>query len=88
MFGKFLATGGAPCPPESLRKEIGYIAPSHFAALPNFWRTGLSPIISGTLIAPFVALVVTLVYYRLCGEAQVTAPPSSGEAHDEYRQTP
>jgi hypothetical protein len=57
-------------------------------ALPNFWRTGLSSIISGTLIAPFVALVVTLVYYRLSGEAQVTAPPGSGEAHGEYRQTP
>ena len=58
------------------------------AALPNFWRTGLSSIISGTLIAPFVALVVTLIYYRLCGEAQVTAPPGSGEAHGGYRQTP
>jgi hypothetical protein len=31
---------------------------------------------------------VTLVYYRLSGEAQVTAPPGSGEAHGEYRQTP
>ena len=59
-----------------------------FAALPNFWRTGLSSVISGTLIAPFVALVVTLVYYRLSGEAQVTAPPGSGEADGEYRQTP
>lgn len=59
-----------------------------FAALPSFWRTGLSSVISGTLIAPFVALVVTLVYYRLSGEAQVTAPPSTGEADGEYRQTP
>jgi hypothetical protein len=40
-----------------------------FAALPGFWRTGLSSIISGTLIAQFVALVMTLVYYRLCGQA-------------------
>jgi hypothetical protein len=36
-----------------------------FLALPLFWRSGLSTIISGTLIAPFLALVVTLIYYRL-----------------------
>jgi hypothetical protein len=38
-----------------------------FVALPFAWRTGLSTIITGTLIAPFLALVVTLVYYRLVG---------------------
>src|SRR6202034_2995381 len=38
-----------------------------FLALPLFWRSGLSTIISGTLIAPFLALVVTLIYYRLTG---------------------
>jgi hypothetical protein len=59
-----------------------------FAALPYVWRSGLSSIISGTLIAPFVAVVVTLVYYRLSGDAQVTAPPGGGEAYGEYRQTP
>jgi hypothetical protein len=36
-----------------------------FLALPLFWRSGLSTIISGTLIAPFLAVVVTLIYYRL-----------------------
>jgi hypothetical protein len=36
-----------------------------FLALPLVWRSGLSTIISGTLIAPFLALVVTLIYYRL-----------------------
>ena len=59
-----------------------------FVVLPNFWRTGLSSIISGTLIAPFVALVVTLVYYRLSDNEQMTAPPGGGEAHGEYRQAP
>lgn len=39
-----------------------------FAALPQLWRNGLSTVISGTLIAPFIALVVTLVYYRLSGD--------------------
>jgi hypothetical protein len=38
-----------------------------FAALPVLWRSGLSTVISGTLIAPFLALVVTLIYYRLSG---------------------
>ena len=36
-----------------------------FAALPLVLRNGLSAVISGTLIAPYLALVVTLVYYRL-----------------------
>jgi hypothetical protein len=36
-----------------------------FLALPVLLRTGLSSIISGTLVAPFLALVVTLIYYRL-----------------------
>ena len=38
-----------------------------FSALPLLVRSGLSTIISGTLVAPFLALVVTLVYYRLSG---------------------
>src|SRR5260370_25249889 len=36
-----------------------------FLALPIVVRTGLSTVVSGTLIAPFIALVVTLIYYRL-----------------------
>ena len=38
-----------------------------FRALPHVLGSGLSAIISGTLISPFLALVVTLVYYRLSG---------------------
>jgi hypothetical protein len=38
-----------------------------FVALPVLLRSGLSTVISGTLIAPFIALVVTLIYYRLTG---------------------
>jgi hypothetical protein len=38
-----------------------------FLALPIVLRSGLSTIISGTLIAPFLALVVTLIYFRLTG---------------------
>jgi hypothetical protein len=38
-----------------------------FSALPGAFRDGLSTVISGTLIAPYLALVVTLIYYRLTG---------------------
>jgi len=38
-----------------------------FSALPLVWRNGLSTVVSGTLISPFIALVVTLIYYRLVG---------------------
>jgi hypothetical protein len=44
-------------------------------ALPLVWRNGLSTVISGTLIAPFTALVVTLIYYRLVGAAVTTGGP-------------
>jgi hypothetical protein len=40
-----------------------------FLALPLVWRSGLSTIISGTLVAPFIALAVTLIYYRLVSGA-------------------
>ncbi len=36
-----------------------------FVALPVLVRSGLSTVVSGTLVAPFLALVVTLIYYRL-----------------------
>ncbi len=54
-----------------------------FSALPHLWRSGLSTIISGTLIAPFLALAVTLIYYRLsgadiAGPGPVTEPPAGG----------
>jgi hypothetical protein len=38
-----------------------------FSALPLVWRNGLSTVVSGTLVSPFIALVVTLIYYRLVG---------------------
>jgi hypothetical protein len=48
----------------------------HSAAL----RSGISTVISGTLIAPYIALVVTLMYYRLAaahGGATVTDGPGT-----------
>jgi hypothetical protein len=52
-------------------------------ALPYAWRNFISDLVSGTLVAPFVALVVTLVYYRLTAvhgetaEAGVPAEPGT-----------
>jgi hypothetical protein len=49
--------------------------------LPAGWRNFLSSLISGTLVAPFIAAVVTLIYYRLTaahGEAaEPGAPPEA-----------
>jgi hypothetical protein len=57
-----------------------------FTALPNVLGRGLSSVISGTLIAPFIALVVTLVYYRLSASSEVPAAP--GENYGGFGQTP
>jgi len=57
-----------------------------FRALPHVLGSGLSSVISGTLIAPFLALVVTLVYYRLSGNAQ--APEAPGDSYGGYQQSP
>jgi hypothetical protein len=57
-----------------------------FSALPHVLGNGLSSIISGTLIAPFLALVVTLVYYRLSAVTQ--APTAPGESYGGFGQTP
>jgi hypothetical protein len=52
-----------------------------FLALPHALGSGLSSIISGTLISPFLALVVTLVYYRLVGvSTQASSGPYGGYA--------
>jgi uncharacterized membrane protein len=54
-----------------------------FAFLPHFLRGGLSSIIAGTLVAPYLALVVTLVYYRLSGQSV-----AGGRSYGAYQQTP
>jgi hypothetical protein len=46
---------------------VGVLLAVIFAALPGAYRDGLSTVISGTLVAPYLALVVTLIYYRLTG---------------------
>jgi hypothetical protein len=52
-----------------------------FLALPAILRSGLATIVSGTLIAPYIALVVTLMYYRLTaahGGGPVAEGPTAG----------
>jgi len=56
-----------------------------FSALPHALGRGLSSVISGTLIAPFLALVVTLVYYRLSANSQEPSVP--GENYGGFGQT-
>jgi hypothetical protein len=53
-----------------------------FRALPHVLGSGLSAIISGTLISPFLALVVTLVYYRLVG----SSTSAGGGQYGGYQQ--
>jgi hypothetical protein len=57
-----------------------------FSALPHVLGSGLSQVISGTLISPFLALVVTLVYYRLSASAPGT--PVAGETYAGSQQQP
>jgi hypothetical protein len=61
-----------------------------FSALPHVLGDGLSSVISGTLISPFLALVVTLVYYRLVGISASAAGPSGGyqQGYGGFAQPP
>jgi hypothetical protein len=52
-----------------------------FFALPVLVRNGLSTVIAGTLVAPFIAVTVTLIYYRLSGlDAPASAAARPGAA--------
>jgi hypothetical protein len=53
-----------------------------FSALPVLWSEALSSVIAGTLISPFLALVVTLVYYRLVG----VSTSAAGGPYGGYQQ--
>ena len=44
---------------------FGIILGLILSALPIFWRNLLNNLVSGTLVAPFLALVAALIYYRL-----------------------
>jgi len=48
------------------------------SALPALARDGISTVVAGTLVAPFLALVVTLIYYRLYAARSGGASPDAG----------
>jgi hypothetical protein len=57
------------------------IALPRVLALPQGWRSFISELVSGALVAPFIAAVVSLVYYRLTaahGERAEPAQPGAG----------
>ncbi|HWG14659.1 MAG TPA: hypothetical protein VG268_15400 [Streptosporangiaceae bacterium] len=49
-----------------------------FAALPGAGRGFIASVVSGTLVAPFLAIVVSLIYYRLTAAHQGTMPTGYG----------
>jgi len=52
-------------------------------ALPYGWRSFISNLVVDSLVAPWIAAIVTLVYYRLTaahGEAAEAGPPAPGTA--------
>ncbi|HTX29593.1 MAG TPA: hypothetical protein VME19_21520 [Streptosporangiaceae bacterium] len=53
-----------------------------FSFVPYAIRSGLASVISGTLVAPFIALVVTMMYYRLSG----SMAPAGGGQYGGYGQ--
>ena len=57
-----------------------------FSALPHCLSNGLSSVISGTLVSPFIALVVTLVYYRLSGHRRSRAARRARVRRDTSRR--
>jgi hypothetical protein len=60
-----------------------------FSALPHVLGDGLSSVISGTLISPFLAIVVTLVYYRLLsGPGPVAGDQWPQQNYGGYAQQP
>jgi hypothetical protein len=46
-------------------------------ALPYAWRNFIADVVAGTLVAPYLAAVVTLVYYRLTAAHGQAAEPSA-----------
>jgi hypothetical protein len=55
-------------------------------ALPVFWRNLLNNLVSGTLVSPFLALVATLIYYRLtaahAGQPYTATIPAGGTVEE------
>jgi hypothetical protein len=55
-----------------------------FAVLPGSARGFIASIVSGTLVAPFIAIVVSLIWYRLTAAHQNQSPPPGYGAPGGY----
>jgi hypothetical protein len=49
-----------------------------FLWLPQGWRNFIADLVSGAVVAPFIAAVVTLIYYRLTAAHGQQAEPGAG----------
>jgi hypothetical protein len=79
---------------------VVYVLSLIFSALPFGLDNGLSSVIAGTVVSPYLALVVALVYYRLVGSSvaagdagpyggyQQQPPPPVNAGYGGYGQPP
>jgi hypothetical protein len=59
-----------------------------FFALPYGWRSFIADLVSGALVAPFLAAVVTLIYYRLTAAHGEPAEPGAAGYGAPYGPPP
>jgi len=59
-----------------------------FLALPYGWRSFIADLVSGALVAPFLAAVVTLIYYRLTAAHGEPAEPGAAGYGAPYGPPP
>jgi hypothetical protein len=52
-------------------------------ALPLFLRNAVSTLVTGSLVAPFTALIVTLIYYRLLAAPTMPADPAYPQGYGQ-----
>jgi hypothetical protein len=52
-------------------------------ALPLFLRNAVSTLVTGALVAPFTALIVTLIYYRLLAGPQMPQDPAYPQGYGQ-----
>ena len=64
---------------------VVYVLSRIFSALPHVLGDGLSSVIAGTVVSAYLAIVVTLVYYRLVGSSR---PAGAGGPNGGYEQQP
>lgn len=55
-------------------------------ALPYAWRNFIADVVAGTVVAPFLAAVVSLVYYRLTAAHGEAAEPGGGAGYGGHGQ--